>query len=286
MNKKLLALAGILAVFAATLTLIEVALPKPAPAPMPAQSQSNPTITWSLPQLSQTMFPGTSTSTTITFRSDQNLSEIVVGPTQSLNGIVSASPASFPSITANQNYQITFTLTAPPAFQKRSFGGTIHIRNSGQPPRTYDSPLMVNLETDWKTITSGAIPENFSFNIPPDWSASSSGPSGTINVFPPNESFDPSLEYDGDVVIFIDSNPNNLTPPNYYDGNTGVDLYTGSPTIVPLTISGKSALKFLGGTGIGGGGTVVVTLSSSFLRLENSGDEVVFDSLVQSLKIQ
>lgn len=126
----------------------------PAPAAMPAvQSAGGPTITWSVPQLAATLFPGTSSTAVVTFRSDQNLAGVVVEATPSLNGIVSLSPTSFPSITADQDYQLTLTLTAPPEFLKREFGGTIHTRNNGEPPKTYATPLEVVLRTDFLSFS-------------------------------------------------------------------------------------------------------------------------------------
>src|SRR5260370_18951653 len=99
------------------------ASPKPTPTPQSSPSKQ-PKITWSLPELSTTMFPGTTSTTSVPFQSDQDISGLVVEATPSLNGIVSVSPSSVASITANQTYQLTVNLIATPEFQKRSFGGT------------------------------------------------------------------------------------------------------------------------------------------------------------------
>ena len=124
----------------------------------PGTQETGATISWSVPTLTGTMFPGTSSTTVVTFRSEQNLSGVVVEATPSLNGIVSVSPSSFASVVANQVYQLTFTLKAPPEFIKRAFGGTVHIRNNDKPPKTYAKPLVVELRTDWQsTSTAGVI---------------------------------------------------------------------------------------------------------------------------------
>ena len=47
---------------------------------------------------------------------------------------------------------------------KRSFGGTIHIRNAGTPPRTYDTPLEVNLQTGWNTLSDAS--SGLTFSLP------------------------------------------------------------------------------------------------------------------------
>jgi hypothetical protein len=101
-----------------------------------AQSTTEPTITWAVPViappgtnptqritvLNGTLFPGTSSTTKVVFRSSQPLSNVVVESTPSLNGLVAISPNTFGSIIANQDYQLTLTLTAPPEFKKRDFG--------------------------------------------------------------------------------------------------------------------------------------------------------------------
>ena len=139
------------AVASAEPTLLALASPSPSPAPQNSPS-SQPKITWSVPELSASMFPGTTSTTSVSFRSNQDISGVVVEMTASLNGMVSVSPFTFASITANQTYQLTLMLFAPPAFIKRNFGGTIHLRNSDQPPRTYDTPLAVNLRTEWNAV--------------------------------------------------------------------------------------------------------------------------------------
>jgi hypothetical protein len=130
MKSFLLSVAGALVAVLFGLVIVKSATPHPAPAPVPAPApaENNPTVTWSVPELAATLFPGTSSTTTVSFRTNQNLGSVVIWTTPSLDGVVSISPASFPSIVANKDYQLTLTLTAPRAFQKRSFGGTIHIR--------------------------------------------------------------------------------------------------------------------------------------------------------------
>jgi len=154
-------------------------------APPPATPEDTaPTISWSVTKLTSTMFPGTSSTTIATFRSDQNLAGVVVEATSSLDGIVSVNPASFPSIIANQNYQLTFTLKAPLEFKKRSFGGTIHIHNDGKPPKTYAKPLKVGLRTDWSS-TSTAM--GVVVNYPVGWTPQPL-PGGSTDVFTNNSS--------------------------------------------------------------------------------------------------
>jgi hypothetical protein len=126
----------------------------------PADDDDNQ-IVWSVPKLSATLFPGTSSTTVVTFRSTKALGNVVIEPTPSLNGILSVSPASFTSIAANQSYRITFTIKAPPEFKKHDFGGTIHIRNDGKPSKTFAPPLNVGLTTDFAVSSNPALGAQF-----------------------------------------------------------------------------------------------------------------------------
>jgi hypothetical protein len=190
--------------------------------------QNTPKITWSVPQLSQTMFPGTTSTVTVSFRSDQNLTGVAVDITPSLSSIVSASPASFASITVNQPYQITFTFTAPPQFIKRSFGGTVHIRNAGIPTGTYDTPLTVNLETDFLAFTD----PQFLINVPAGWTPSSTITPAGGSPTDPIRFVAFSLPTDPDPVLYILVYPHGFDiadqadePPGFLGTNNLVDFY-------------------------------------------------------------
>jgi hypothetical protein len=169
--KTVFALISTAVVAAAALLFVFVRPARPTPAPA-----QDATITWSVPQLTGNMFPGTSSITMVSFRSSQNLGAVVVEPTPSLGGIVSIIPASLPSISANQDYTLTLMLTAPAAFQTGSFGGTIHVRNSSAPPKTYDTPLVVDLKTAWNVIDPVLSGLLFQVPIPNGWSATRLSP--------------------------------------------------------------------------------------------------------------
>lgn len=184
--RKLISIAGTVVIIIAAVLVAQRAKPNPLtpPAGNPAsapQAQSNgPTISWSSPQLAATMFPGASSTVTVTFKSSESLGAVSVWVPPSLNGIVSANPAIFASIAANQPYQITFSLTAPPDFIKRSFGGTIHIRDAGTPPKTYAQPLNVNLQTDYATVSNPALA--FTMAYPVAWSSQQASDSSSVII--------------------------------------------------------------------------------------------------------
>jgi hypothetical protein len=243
-------LASMAALILGVLAFARPALPAPAsPPPIPAPTpQGSPTITWSVSQLTQTMFPGTTSTVTLSFQSDQNLTGIAVDITPSLRGVVSASPVNIASVTANQPYQLAFTLVAPTAFIKRSFGGTIHVRNANGPPLTYAEPLTVDLQTNWGILTDSNAGFTLFYpltlynlteaNSPPDLFDLESSPMGvTLGGAVPAG----SLVATSGFAITIHATPYNSSSPfdvTQYLSTKFLDL-AADASITPLMIGGQ-----------------------------------------------
>lgn len=135
----------------------------------------------------------------------------------------------------------------------------------------------------WTDVAPTNSPVSFSFDIPPQWTIAQQP--GVVNILPPNKSVDQSQEYAGDYIVFIDANPNNLSPQNYYNGNIGPDLYGDASSITNFTVSGHAAVQYAQTTGIDGVDTVVIVLPNYFLRIEDRGDSTTFDQIVQTFTI-
>src|SRR3989344_1450454 len=118
------------------------------------KSPSQPKITWSVNEISETLFPGTSKTVTVKFRSDQNIEAVVVRMTPSLDDVVSANPTNFSSIMKNHDYELRITLAPPGITQKKNFGGTIQLRDADKSPRTFAEPLQVGIKTDFSTYVN------------------------------------------------------------------------------------------------------------------------------------
>jgi hypothetical protein len=131
------------------------------------QASTTPPISWSVSKLTEIMFPGTSSTTKVNFRSNTTIQNVTINLTPSLNGIATVSPTSLPFVVANQDYQVTLTLKAPPEFIKREFGGTIQIRSGETAPMTYAVPLEIGLTTNWsETAAGGGL---IAVKFPPQW---------------------------------------------------------------------------------------------------------------------
>jgi hypothetical protein len=231
-------------VVALSIILVKPASPRPLPEPpypAPAPSEG-PAITWSASQFTATLFPGGNSTTTVSFRSNQNLAGIVVWITPSLNGIVSAAPSTFPSVVANQDYPLTLTLKAPSAFQKRSFGGTIHIRNAGSPARTYDAPLTADLRTDFRTYSSGSV----SIDYPVTWFVRQQSIYTVFsNVISPSPLSDTALRTESafDVHILARANPSQLPIEQWFTQFFATGFSSDLLSETAISINGQSAVR-------------------------------------------
>jgi hypothetical protein len=301
--RKLILIGGIAAIVAGALIVTQRAMPNPLPAPAPPVPATGPTITWSLPQLTQTMFPGSSSTVSVSFRSDQNLPGVVVDVTPSLPGVISASPASFASITTNQSYQVALTLSAPPALQKRSFGGTIHLRNSSGPPKTYAQPLSVKLQTDWNDLMDPMSKLEVAYPLNLFLTGSTTAPMLLTFESSPNGvniggalSDTTSPESQNGFSVSIEADTCSSSPPFNISQWLSTN-YPGSDiaTTTPVTVGGESAYEIVFQNEMGAGQPLVVVYHNGFVyqisyastfapgsAADQSGLDV-FNALVQHL---
>lgn len=148
LGKILIAISGVLLFTTVGLVIVQKASPQELP------TTSGTPISWASNQLDVVMFPGTSTSTKVSFRSSQSLTSVGVNLTPSLVDIASVTPKIFYNIQANQDYIVTLTIKAPPEFTKRSFGGSLHLTNSQS---VISQPLQVGMKTDYQTFSDNTL---------------------------------------------------------------------------------------------------------------------------------
>lgn len=106
--------------------------------------QSGPSIRWATPEVVEFLLPSTTRKITVSFRSNQDLSDVAVFVTPSLPSRVTVSPQTFRRIRANRDNQLTLELSAPPQSQVK-FEGTVHLRSTSVPTQTYAEPLPITL---------------------------------------------------------------------------------------------------------------------------------------------
>jgi hypothetical protein len=102
---------------------------------------SPPKITWSQANVLEFVQPNQTRTITVSFRSNQSTKNVAVFVTPALSPVLSVSPATFSTISANQPFQLTLTLKAGTQSEIK-FDGTIQIKSNGSGnSSTYAQPL-------------------------------------------------------------------------------------------------------------------------------------------------
>ena len=153
MKKRIIVLAGILAVIATASVLWAKSSPHES-------DDQHPTVTWSANEIKQSLAPGENKTVVVTFRSRVNLSKIMILASSSLDDVVSINPASFSSISANRTYQISITFKAPKQSRREEYNGIVELRDAPKHGEKeegcgYEEPLKVELEIEKPAPTIG-----------------------------------------------------------------------------------------------------------------------------------
>jgi hypothetical protein len=276
MSRKLcLTGAGIVLLITVVL-LAEEARPE-LPAAFP-QNSFQRKITWTVTELSETLFPGTTKTVTVRFRSSQDIQGVTVQVVPSLSNVVSTNPTSFSSILANRDYELILTVSAPKEFGKESFEGTIHLGNPGKPPATYAEPLPVNIKTDFSTFSD----QNMTFAYPANWKVSSAGKAIT-SIASPLANFD--SEQAVDIYILFHENPTQLSPDRFFDGDNGPNFYFGA-TMTNFRVASHLATKFVGSVNVPVNETIVIPVTNGFWSIGTVAPQDVFDSFLTSFVLK
>jgi hypothetical protein len=275
MNKTLIPTSLGLVILLAALVLVSQARPQPTPSPVPQGSQ--PQITWSQSKIEETLFPGTNKTVNMRFRSSQDIASLVVETTPSLDGIVSTKPSSFTSIIANRDYEIAVKLSAPAELKKRSFGGTIHLRNDGKPSRTFADPLQTKISTQFSTFSG----KNVTFAYPVDWNVKAAEDGSIITILSPQA--DPDSE-DVAIDFTFHSNPKHLSVDAFFNGINGPDFYSGA-SITTITVGGRSATKFLAPANESDYEIVVIPTTNGFWALGTLSQLELLENILASFSL-
>jgi len=164
MNKRLLYLAGTIAVIAVILVAVQQARPAPPaetaePTALDQGRSTQPKITWSLPSLDVTLSPGESTSRDLVFQSDQRLKKAIIEPVPELAPFLTVQPSTFATVPANTSQAVHLTFAISPNTKYGSYVGTIHLRVGTQTlPQTFKLSLNV-----WQTFSSPNSPISFKY---------------------------------------------------------------------------------------------------------------------------
>ncbi len=140
MRNRRLILAALGITFLAVLILSQVTL---SPTAL-AKGKPKAKITWSQNPITSTVAPGASYSTTVTFTSNVDLTNVKLRLTPSLAGTTTISPTTFASITAGTPYSVEIDVTVPMSTTRGAYNGTLTVRSGN---RAFASPLKLRFST-------------------------------------------------------------------------------------------------------------------------------------------
>ncbi|MDQ3805124.1 MAG: carboxypeptidase-like regulatory domain-containing protein [Acidobacteriota bacterium] len=120
--------------------------------PGASSAAPQPKVSWSEKHVSVEVSPGGGMTKQVTFKSDQNLSNVTVEAVPELAGLVSVQPNTINSVFADQSQTVTLFFSAPADTPLGVREGTIHVRSGSQ---TIPQPLKVSVN-----VKEGVVIEN------------------------------------------------------------------------------------------------------------------------------
>lgn len=103
-------------------------------------------IYWTPPQISLTLTLGSSESLAVPFTTDEELRDLTVWISPSLEQILKTDVVSIPLILEHHSFELSLDFELPTNVAQKSFSGTVHLR--GPNGKTYSTPLAVHLNID------------------------------------------------------------------------------------------------------------------------------------------
>jgi hypothetical protein len=242
----------------------------------PTSTSAQPKITWSPTSTVVTLSPGESTARDFTFTSSVELQNVVAEAVPGIAGFLSIQPSNFSSVSAGEPDSVHLLFSIPEGTALGTYNGTIHIKIGNQ---TSSQTLKVTINV-WQHLTDAD--NHFELWFPPNWQIERG--QTVINFFPPDAVFPAPIESPGVFLLSIDSNPQGLTPEQFYDGNHGLDLIHDATAFEQTTINGIPSVRFHQlRAGLAPADAVVLSLPGRFLRFEVYADQAVFESILSTL---
>lgn len=128
----------------------------------------------------------------------------------------------------------------------------------------------------------------FGVSLPENWSYAEID-SNRIGLFPSNK--EPSIQYEGDIVVSVQDNPGNISIKEFYDGSNGVALFDDAAGgTKKINVSGNEVFIFYEVEGYVPSNIAVVSLSEKIIEITDAGmghsEDGIFEMVVNSIKVQ
>jgi hypothetical protein len=178
------------------------------------------------------------------------------------------------------SFQLTLNPSSPQVLYYRA-----SVAYSGTLQRQYSRMLTVTATSvdtaGWLTY---ATHSGYHFSYPANWTVSEAD-DGTITLSPPDTSQTIPIEQAAAITINYENNPSGLTISQYFDGQFGPDLFTGTSAISTTTVSSIQATEFVGLTTVPSDEAIVVPLSRAFLVVLASVPDQMLTPFLNSISI-
>ncbi len=108
-----------------------------------ANSKSTQVIIWSQKRVSAVVAPEATFTTNVIFTTTVDLQNVTLKLTPSLQGVVTVTPATLPSVTKSLPNMVQIVVVIPTNTKRKSFNGTLKIQAGG---RTFAKPLSLKFK--------------------------------------------------------------------------------------------------------------------------------------------
>lgn len=166
---------------------------------------------------------------------------------------------------------------------------TTSLTTSSEEQAKEDVSILLDTK-DWQTYTNDK--HGVGLKYPPKWTANEFvyQKSTVVEFYPPGPKAD--IEYSGDIVVSLISNPGGLDIQRFYNGDKNVDLFADAlGGQVEVKVGVRSGIKFLNVKGIVSHTIAVISLPEKKIMLELTDavgrhlEDGIFDAMLYSIKL-
>jgi hypothetical protein len=151
--------------------------------------------------------------------------------------------------------------------------------------RVYSRPLAVTLtpvqESTWLSYTTQ---RGYTFQYPPSWVVNE-GADGTVSVSPPDATSGETADGAASLIIEYWSNPSDLPLAQFFSGQPGPDLYTGTYNISTTKVGSITATRYAGLAVVPYDDAIVAPVPNGFVVVFASVPESILTQFLNTLKL-
>ena len=230
-----------------------------------------PPVSWDPDHLVVTLAPGDTKVVQATAAVSSSIPATIAVVVPALATYVIVQPLDTPAMGAGTWQLLQLSFAVPPDTPFQTIEGVLHLLAGS---RTVAKPLPITL-----TIWPAATNEHISLNYPPELVASVNDES--ILIRRPGAG---SGDEEPSLVVTVDPNPENLSVPDYYDGDPGRDLVGQSDgEFTQISVVGYPAFRFAPVITFAGEIDTIIPRPGEFIVIIDDGSSFETDGTLQAV---